>query len=201
MKQVIIYTDGACRGNPGPGGWGALIRLDAIEKAQADAKTERDKLQTDLQIQDRRSREWEATQKSLYEQCADLTTTCAERYPDAYFDFIYGKPTYRRYRHVPFGCAHRGVSQKPFCSRASDGRAFRSIDSPSSTAATSGCTPVASRAAQGSAGDKWSCACLMSASHPQGLASWNETLHLRKEADRPSSSHCTYNHEPRGAVR
>ena len=32
MKQVIIYTDGACRGNQGPGGWGALIRLDAIEK-------------------------------------------------------------------------------------------------------------------------------------------------------------------------
>ena len=32
MKQVIIYTDGACKGNPGPGGWGALIRLDAIEK-------------------------------------------------------------------------------------------------------------------------------------------------------------------------
>ena len=32
MKQVIIYTDGACRGNPGPGGWGALIRIDAIEK-------------------------------------------------------------------------------------------------------------------------------------------------------------------------
>ena len=25
MKTVIIYTDGACRGNPGPGGWGALI--------------------------------------------------------------------------------------------------------------------------------------------------------------------------------
>ena len=32
MKQVIIYTDGECRGNPGSGGWGALIRLDAIEK-------------------------------------------------------------------------------------------------------------------------------------------------------------------------
>ena len=32
MKQVIIYTDGACRGNPGPGGWGVLIRLDATEK-------------------------------------------------------------------------------------------------------------------------------------------------------------------------
>jgi len=25
MKQVIIYTDGACSGNPGPGGWGALL--------------------------------------------------------------------------------------------------------------------------------------------------------------------------------
>ncbi len=32
MKQVIIYTDGACRGNPGPGGWGALIKFDAAEK-------------------------------------------------------------------------------------------------------------------------------------------------------------------------
>ena len=32
MKQVIIYTDGACRGNPGPGGWGALLRFDSVEK-------------------------------------------------------------------------------------------------------------------------------------------------------------------------
>ena len=26
MKQVVIYTDGACKGNPGPGGWGAWLR-------------------------------------------------------------------------------------------------------------------------------------------------------------------------------
>jgi len=32
MKQVIIYTDGACRGNPGPGGWGALIKFESTEK-------------------------------------------------------------------------------------------------------------------------------------------------------------------------
>jgi ribonuclease HI len=32
MKQVIIYTDGACRGNPGPGGWGVLIKIDNAEK-------------------------------------------------------------------------------------------------------------------------------------------------------------------------
>ena len=32
MKQVEIYTDGACRGNPGPGGWGALLRSNGHEK-------------------------------------------------------------------------------------------------------------------------------------------------------------------------
>lgn len=30
---IDIYTDGACRGNPGPGGWGALLRQDAHEKS------------------------------------------------------------------------------------------------------------------------------------------------------------------------
>jgi ribonuclease HI len=30
--HVIIYTDGACRGNPGPGGWGALLRYGRHEK-------------------------------------------------------------------------------------------------------------------------------------------------------------------------
>jgi ribonuclease HI len=32
MKEVEIYTDGACRGNPGPGGWGALLRCNGVEK-------------------------------------------------------------------------------------------------------------------------------------------------------------------------
>ena len=31
-KAVEIFTDGACRGNPGPGGWGALLRYDGQEK-------------------------------------------------------------------------------------------------------------------------------------------------------------------------
>jgi len=30
--RVEIYTDGACKGNPGPGGWGALLRYGATEK-------------------------------------------------------------------------------------------------------------------------------------------------------------------------
>ncbi len=32
MQDVHIYTDGACRGNPGPGGWGALLRYGDREK-------------------------------------------------------------------------------------------------------------------------------------------------------------------------
>ena len=28
LKKVTIYTDGACSGNPGPGGWGAILMLD-----------------------------------------------------------------------------------------------------------------------------------------------------------------------------
>lgn len=33
MKSVTIYTDGACRGNPGPGGWGALLQYGSRERA------------------------------------------------------------------------------------------------------------------------------------------------------------------------
>jgi len=33
LSKVVIYTDGACKGNPGPGGWGALLRsADGSEK-------------------------------------------------------------------------------------------------------------------------------------------------------------------------
>ncbi len=39
-KKVIIYTDGACRGNPGPGGWGALLRFGAQEKSLYGAELE-----------------------------------------------------------------------------------------------------------------------------------------------------------------
>ncbi len=32
MKKVTLYTDGACSGNPGPGGWGAILQYGAHEK-------------------------------------------------------------------------------------------------------------------------------------------------------------------------
>tara|TARA_B100001093_G_scaffold269431_1_gene257581 strand:- start:69 stop:503 length:435 start_codon:yes stop_codon:yes gene_type:complete len=31
MKEIEVFTDGACRGNPGPGGWGVLLRIDGGE--------------------------------------------------------------------------------------------------------------------------------------------------------------------------
>jgi ribonuclease HI len=32
LKKIEIFTDGACRGNPGPGGWGALLRYNGKER-------------------------------------------------------------------------------------------------------------------------------------------------------------------------
>lgn len=32
MKTVTLYTDGACSGNPGPGGWGAILQYNGVEK-------------------------------------------------------------------------------------------------------------------------------------------------------------------------
>ncbi len=32
MAELIIFTDGSCRGNPGPGGWGALLRWGTLER-------------------------------------------------------------------------------------------------------------------------------------------------------------------------
>ena len=41
MKKVTIYTDGACSGNPGPGGWGAILMCDGAKKeiSGADKQT------------------------------------------------------------------------------------------------------------------------------------------------------------------
>ncbi|MBX7527489.1 ribonuclease HI [Qipengyuania vesicularis] len=40
MKQVEIFTDGACKGNPGPGGWGALLRMGQHEKEMSGGEAE-----------------------------------------------------------------------------------------------------------------------------------------------------------------
>jgi len=40
LDKVTIYTDGACRGNPGPGGWGAILRFGKHEKELYGAERE-----------------------------------------------------------------------------------------------------------------------------------------------------------------
>lgn len=38
MKRVVIHSDGACRGNPGPGGWGAILEWEGTEKTLSGAE-------------------------------------------------------------------------------------------------------------------------------------------------------------------
>lgn len=38
MEQITIYTDGACSGNPGPGGWGAILLYNDIIKELSGGK-------------------------------------------------------------------------------------------------------------------------------------------------------------------
>jgi ribonuclease HI len=40
LDKVHIFTDGACRGNPGPGGWGAILRYNGNEKELYGAEAE-----------------------------------------------------------------------------------------------------------------------------------------------------------------
>lgn len=47
MTEVHIWTDGACRGNPGPGGWGAILRFGDVEKEiyGAEAQTTNNRME------------------------------------------------------------------------------------------------------------------------------------------------------------
>jgi len=68
LKKVEIFTDGACRGNPGPGGWGALLRCGDVERelygGAADTTNNRMELQAAIEAL-----------KVLSQRCSvDLTT-------------------------------------------------------------------------------------------------------------------------------
>ena len=39
LKRVIVYTDGACSGNPGPGGWAAILRYGSHERVLAGSES------------------------------------------------------------------------------------------------------------------------------------------------------------------
>ncbi len=72
MKHVDIYTDGACRGNPGPGGWGAILVFNGIEKelAGGEAKTTNNRMELTAVI---------SALSALKEPCA-VTLTSDSKY-------------------------------------------------------------------------------------------------------------------------
>ena len=45
MKEVTIYTDGACSGNPGPGGWGAVLCYKGTELSGGEAMTTNNRME------------------------------------------------------------------------------------------------------------------------------------------------------------
>jgi ribonuclease HI len=53
VKQLEIFTDGACKGNPGPGGWGAVIRYGKHEKeiSGSDPDTTNNRMELSATIQ------------------------------------------------------------------------------------------------------------------------------------------------------
>ena len=71
MKSVEIFTDGACRGNPGPGGWGALLRYGKNERKLwgGDPETTNNRMELTAAIE---------ALKTLKEPCRVTVTTDSE---------------------------------------------------------------------------------------------------------------------------
>jgi ribonuclease HI len=68
LKEVEIFTDGACRGNPGPGGWGALLRFNGVERELwgGEAQTTNNRMELLAAIEGL---------KALKERCSVVLTT------------------------------------------------------------------------------------------------------------------------------
>ena len=68
MKQVEIFTDGACSGNPGPGGWGAILECDGYKKelSGGEAKNTNNRMELSAVI---------AALSALKDPCRVLLTT------------------------------------------------------------------------------------------------------------------------------
>ena len=51
-KAVDLFTDGACSGNPGPGGWGAILRFKGVEKelSGAEGHTTKSEIEASLRL-------------------------------------------------------------------------------------------------------------------------------------------------------
>lgn len=83
MQEVEIYTDGACKGNPGPGGWGAVLRYKGVEKhlngAERDTTNNRMELSAALMALN-----------SLKRPCKVMLTTDSEYLRKGITEWIHG---------------------------------------------------------------------------------------------------------------
>jgi len=70
-EVVEIYSDGACRGNPGPGGWGALLRAKGAEKELwgGEAQTTNNRMELTAVIA-------RSTPSSVRARCASTPIRC-----------------------------------------------------------------------------------------------------------------------------
>ena len=84
MKEVKIYTDGACRGNPGRGGWGAILVYGKFEKelSGGEAETTNNRMELSAAI---------AGLSALREPCEVTLYSDSKYLVDAYLEgWIYG---------------------------------------------------------------------------------------------------------------
>jgi len=83
VKQVEIFTDGACKGNPGPGGWGAILRMGDHEKelSGGEAQTTNNRMELTAAIQ---------ALTALKEPCAVTLHTDSKYVIDGITKWIHG---------------------------------------------------------------------------------------------------------------
>ena len=83
MKTVEIFTDGACKGNPGPGGWGALLRVGRHEKelSGGEAQTTNNRMELTAAIR---------ALEALIEPCAVILHSDSKYVLDGITKWVHG---------------------------------------------------------------------------------------------------------------
>ena len=84
MKEVVIYTDGACSGNPGPGGWGAVLlygeKIKEISGGEAETTNQRMELTAVIQaLKVLKVSGWKVT---VYSDSAYIVNAFAQKWID-----------------------------------------------------------------------------------------------------------------------
>ena len=83
MKQVTIYTDGACSGNPGPGGWGAVLMFNEFRKEMSgfDPQTTNNRMELTAAIEALKALK-EPCEVKLYSDSAYLVNAFQQKWLD-----------------------------------------------------------------------------------------------------------------------